>query len=151
MPVLDYLKYLKKSLLWSIGNAVVGLFPLLLSQVVLKLGGNTVGGEEFTHLLNDGVIVFFCISIMGSVLVDFVIEGYILKASTCFSIFIFPAIAILLVSINYVLLILNKIERTSFSISSLTSLFVILVAAFYSVFLKAALYINEDIKNKFIL
>jgi hypothetical protein len=106
-----------------------------------------IGDDEMSHLIHDGVVLFVCCSIMGAVIVDFMLSDYLLKGAVIFAIYIFPLFLLGLISVDYLFIRLKIIDGSCFDPSSKTSIFVMGFSVIYSTLSKADLYIKEDSKH----
>ena len=143
----EYRHYYFKAAKWFIGNIIFGLAPLLLIWVVYALSNGASGNDEMSHLIHDGVVLFVCISVMGAVVVEYMLSGFKSSGISIFGIYIFPLCILAIVSIDYMLIYLRIIDNTCFNIGSLTTKIIIFLSHIYSTFTKANLYILEDTKN----
>lgn len=145
-----YKQYVKKSLLWFVLNGACGVSPLLFMCFVFFISQRKVGHDEIKHLINDGVILFVCCAIMGSVLIDFLLGGFKVKGIAALAIIAIPGSVLVLISFDYLLFIMKIIDGTCFALSSLTTKCVIVISLFYCIFTKANLYIKEDTRHELV-
>lgn len=139
--------YYFKSVKWYIGNALFGLFPLILMWLVYYRSGGKTGEEEIYHLIHDGVIVFLCIALMGAVVVEFLLSGPKLSGISIFTIYLFPFIVLGIISLDYLLIYLKVIDNSSFHLNSRTTIITIILSFAYCTFTKATLYKKEENKR----
>src|SRR5262245_13076142 len=64
-----------ETFLWWLGNLIYGLLPLWVVLFICELPTSQPADVAFNgekkHLLHDGALNFFCLTIMGSIGVDF--------------------------------------------------------------------------------
>jgi hypothetical protein len=68
---MTFSKAAESTVVWALGNTAFGLI-----QYSILVGGKIFGFPEYTpkDVINDGVIMFFCVAIMGAVWTDFVLS-----------------------------------------------------------------------------
>src|SRR5437762_8516320 len=99
---IPYSEYLYKSIKWLLGNAFFGLIPLWFILFINIVSGGKAGSEEIDHIVvHDGVILFVCCAIMGSVLVDYIVAGIKMKISLAYRLAIIPCFIIMLIITDY--------------------------------------------------
>lgn len=140
-----YRHYYWKSLKWFIGNLLFGSVPLLLMWVVEGLSHGNTGADEISSILHQGVVHFLCIALMGAVMTEFLISGIKFGGFSIFAIYIFPLLILSFVSLEYLLVYLNKIESKCFDLNSNYTYIVFILSFIYCTFIKASFYIKEDI------
>ncbi|HVY73683.1 MAG TPA: hypothetical protein VG890_02575 [Puia sp.] len=145
-PILYWL-YLRRAFLWVVGNTIFGLAPLIFMAFVFMTSEGKVGSDEMTHLIHDGVVLFVCCAVMGAVLVEFALAGFVMKGSAIIAIYAVPFFILALISIDYLFIHLRIIDGTCFDLSSKTSKFVMIFSSGYATFTKADLYIKEDMRH----
>lgn len=143
-----YWDYFWKTLFWVIGNLAFGLFPLIFMGAVYIISGGKIYGDAIQTMIYEGIILFVCIAIMGAVFIDYALSGILMNRFKTFSVYSIPAFVVFLVAINFFLIHLKIIDKTRFSLASSTTISVIVLSLFYSVFVKASLYIFDDIRHK---
>src|SRR5450432_4859711 len=144
---IPYKYYLRKSFIWSTGYFCFGLALPLILAVINMMSAYKFGTQEIQSLILGGAIVFNCFAMMGSVLFDFALGGYAIRGISIFAIFIFPFLILGLILIDCLLIHFGVIDSTCFCVSSKTTIFVVIVSFIYTIFGKAALYINEDSRH----
>lgn len=145
---ITYLDYLMKSIKWTVGNAIFGIFPLLFVWLLYGLSGGKTGHEELYRLIHDGVILFVCIAIMGAVVVEYLISGFPVSGFAVLRIYIFPLGVLGIVCIDFMLIQFKQIDNQCFDIDSLTTKIVVFLSLFYTIFTKASLYMKEDFRHE---
>lgn len=140
--------YYYKALKWYIGNISFGLFPILLTLAFYAVSKKQEGLAELYHLIHDGVIIFVFIAVMGAVMVEYLISGFMTNGWEVFIIYIFPLLVLGLASLEYLLSFLKVIDGTCFALSSLTTKFICGYSFLYCIFIKANLYIKENIREQ---
>lgn len=143
----DYYYFFFKSTCWVLGNVAFGLLPLLFMYFVYWVSNYKVGKDEIQHLIHDGVILFVCLAIIGSVLVELILSGQKAKISMVILLLIIPIFVFILILTDYFLINLKIIDTSVFDISSLTSKIVIVFTLYFCIFTKASLYIKEETKH----
>lgn len=144
----SYWLYLWKTAKWMIGNAIFGIFPLLFMCSVYYISEEKLGKEEINTLVYEGAILFVCIAIVGSVLVDFFLSGFRPNGFPRFAIYIFPLIILFIISINYFLIHIKIIDKSRFSLSSGTTIVTVILSVIYILFVKTNLYMKEDLRHE---
>ena len=143
---ITYGHYYWKSLKWFIGNLLFGLVPLLLMWVVEILSDGRTGSDGFNTILHEGAIHFLCIALMGAVMTEFLISGIKFGGFSVFEIYIFPLLVLSFVSLEYLLVYLEKTDNKCFDLTSTTTCVVFFLSFIYCTFIKALFYIKEDTK-----
>ena len=141
-----YWYYYWKALKWYLSNLIFGLVPVILLLVVQGLSNGKVGGEGVNTLMNEGVLHFLSIALMGSVVTDALLSGEKSKGFEIFAIYIFPVLVLSFVALEYLLVYLRVIENSCFDINSFYTIIVILLSFGYCSFVKTSSYIKNSTK-----
>jgi hypothetical protein len=141
-------QYYIKSLKWLAGNVFWGLIPLWFLLFINTVSGGKAATEEINHIVaHDGVILFVCTAIMGTVLVEYVLTGYKVRIWKAYRVAIIPCFISLLLLTNYSLILAHIITYDCFSINSWTSRIVGALTILFCIFTKTEVYIKEDTKH----
>jgi hypothetical protein len=129
--------------LWALLNTLFGLTPLwfILSGKLFKIQ------IEYQDIIKDGVIAFFCIAIVASVLIDFLISKLSYTKIVQLVIYVTPFI---LAGVVYVLF--TKCQSTQATKEVIImfkklQMHIVWVSILYCLTIKFALYLNEEKKN----
>ena len=144
---LPYSAYLMRTIKWLISNAIIGLAPLVIMIAVNMIGNGKVGNEEIKHLIKDGVILFVCCAMMGSVVIDFRLAGFDLTGWRFVAVFISPFAILGIILLEYLMICLKVIDYELFSLNSTTSKIVISLSLIYCILAKTNLYMKEDSRH----
>ncbi len=133
---------------WLLGNLGFGLAPLLFLLLVQSISSHKIGEEEIELLIRDGVVLFVLCAIMGSILVDYWLGGYMLTGSQIFFIFGSPFLLLAILCLTYLLVKLKIVDNNRFDLTSLTSIVFIVSSLIYCFISKTNLYIREATSNE---
>jgi hypothetical protein len=136
-----------KAVKWYLGNALFGLVPVLLIWLVNGLTEGRTGAEKIYELIHDGVIVFVCIALMGAVMVEFLLSGPKMSGFSIFTVYFIPLIILGFISLDYLLIYLNIVDKSVFNLGSRTTVFTIILSFTYCTFTKATLEKKEANKR----
>lgn len=137
--------YLYKSLKWFFFNSVFGLFPLILMGTVSKLTAGQEGQTTVDHLIYEGgVILFVIIAIMGAVAVDYLLAGFKFSSKEIFFYFIFPSILAGFISLEFLLVCMQKLDKFALALHGRKTMTLILLSFVYCTLVKASFYQKED-------
>ena len=137
--------YFWKSFKWLFGNVCWGLIPLWFVIFVNIVSDGKTGYDEIQHIITrDGAILFVCCAIMGSVMVDYVLTGSIMKIWHAYRLLLIPGFIVLLLLTDYALILAKIINYSCFSLNSWTSKIVIALTILFSIFIKTEINIKED-------
>lgn len=137
-------EYYWKSLKMFLLNFLFGLFPLVLVWFINVMFGG-INTEEQKHLIRDGVVIFVSIACMGGVMVEFLLSRHKFRGPKILAIFLFPVALMWIVGVEYLLVVVKKIDHNVFDLDSSSTIFVFLLSFIYSTFAKANLYFLEDL------
>lgn len=143
-----YWHYYWKAFKWYVGNLVFGLVPVLLLFIVSKLTDGETGSGEIDVLIHEGVIHFLSIALMGAVLIEALLSGEKSNGFEIFAIYMFPLLVLSFISLEYLLVFLNKMNNACFEVTSPYTIIVFLLSFGYCSFAKTSSYINESTKKK---
>jgi hypothetical protein len=130
-----------------LGNLVFGLVPVLLLLLVKYLTDDGTGSGEIDILIHEGVIHFLSIALMGAVLTEALLSGVKSNGLEIFSIYMFPLLVLSFVSLEYLLVFLNKMNNACFEVTSPYTIIVFLLSFGYCSFVKASSYMTESTKK----
>lgn len=142
----SHFEYYIKSFKWLLGNAVIGLSPLLFMLAIKIISERNICDEEIEHLISDGVILFVCCAIMGSILIDFILGGHKLSSGVKILVVYLPLLILAFLLLDYFLMT-QRMTTNTFHLSTPVSKFVILFSFVYCIFSKTVLYMKEDTKS----
>lgn len=143
------LDYWWKAIKWWLLNAGFGWFPLGFMYLIKYLTDGKIGGEQIEHLIYEGgIIVFVAIAIMGAVMGDYLISGLRSKGHRIFMIYLFPLLLLGFVSVEFMLICTNNMEKEAFALLSPTTIIVTTLSFTYSTLVKGNLYLRENIEQK---
>lgn len=131
-----------------IGNVIFGIFPLIFMLAIFLMSEQKFGGTEVDDLVYEGSILFVCLAIVGSVLVDFYLSGVRMDGFARFATYFFPAIILFIIAVNYFLIHIHMIDKSRFALTSYTSIITISLSIVYVIFVKTNLYMKEDYKHE---
>jgi hypothetical protein len=140
--------YTWKSIKWTVGNAVFALFPVILLEIVNGMSTNNHFGNKIDDLVRDGAVMFVCCAILGAVLVEFWVAGFVYNVNQITLIFVIPIVVHALLALEYVLILLGIAAKDSFIITSWTSKIVITFSVLYCIFAKANYYMRENQRHE---
>ncbi|TWI83265.1 hypothetical protein IQ13_1373 [Lacibacter cauensis] len=143
----SYFAYLWKSTKWIILNAVFATAPLWILCVLYFASEKKIGGDEIDLLIYDGAIFFVSISLVGAVLVDYILSGFRPMGVARFVIYLFPLVVLFAAGTNFLLIKFNIISNSRFLLTSSTTLWTVSLSILYILFVKTDLYIKEDLNN----
>lgn len=143
----SYWHYYWKSFKWFLGNLVFGLIPVLLLLLVRYLTDGGSGSGEIGILIHEGVIHFLCIALMGAVLTESLLSGAKSSGIGIFALYMFPLLVLSFVSLEYLLVFLNKMNNACFEVTSPPTIIVFLLSFGYCSFGKASSYMDESTKK----
>jgi len=130
---------------WLLFNAILGLAPLMF---LLVLDRWVLNDERITReteiLLEGGMILFVSCALMGSVIVDIIISRLKFRNVGFFFIYISPFILLTGICIFYLLMILEHLNRSTFTSFSGFYIFVIIFSIIYCTLGKYLLYKSEN-------
>ena len=143
-----------KAIIWFFWNVVFGLMPFMLVAFIasFRIDSNyiKVSQEEFHHLLNDCVVLFFCTAIMAEI----TIESFLCKVKfskyfylgVCSTLF---PVLIIVILIYYGLIIGNSKVFILIDLSNFIKFhkFIIIFSAVFCIFIRTALFWEEDKMN----
>lgn len=137
--------YWVKAFKWFSMNLCFGLFPLYLMYIVKTSTNGKAGNPQVDHLVYEGgIVLFVCIASMGAVMIDYVLSGIPKSGFRIFRIYIVPLILLGYVTLDFLLICMDKLEKETFSLTSSTTIIIFLLAFVYCTFTKANLYLEED-------
>jgi hypothetical protein len=107
------MKPIFKAIAWYAWNMTFGLGPfyifVFLYEAIDDPFLTSIIRSEITHLLRDLLIAFFCVSMMGSLSLDFLFSKFRYPYYAYFLAGAIPSWIFGVVSINYTVFILNKL------------------------------------------
>lgn len=149
-----WLRSTLKAIIWLVWNIAFGLAPFLLVAFIASFkidpNSNKLSHEEYHHLLNDCVILFFCTAIMAEI----TIEAFLCKVR--FSKYYYLGFcSVLFISLIIVLLIYYSLiagDRKLLIFSDLSTImkfqtFTMWFSGLFCIFIKATLFWEEDKMN----
>ena len=83
------------------GNALFGLGPLLFLYAIYIASDRKICGDALDGLIYEGAVLFVCLAIVGSVLVDYWLSGLHANGFSRFATYFVPAVVLGVVLINY--------------------------------------------------
>ena len=139
MPIAKALKY---TFFYVLINAFFGLAPLWLI-LDATLYNFKVNYEE---VIKEGMIMFFCIAIIGGISFDYSISGKQHKSPIArYLTIIMPLVALILVAINFVQLkINNSVIESSIKNINTIQWYIVVATIIYCFVVKTFIFINED-------
>ena len=129
--------------MWVLGNVFFGLIPLVFISFIYALSAGKAGYKEIQHLIHDGIVLFVCTSITGSVLVDLMLSGITMKVSLFFGFLVIPVIVFAFALAGYSLISLKIIESSDLEKKPSGYIIVMVLAITSCIFVKTFLYIKE--------
>lgn len=142
-----FFDYYKKTIKWMIGNTIIGLAPLLFLKLMNTMSKGRICEVAITRIIHDGVILFVCCAIMGSIVVDFILGGHKLQSGRYFLIIVIPVIVLALLLLAYFLMSLDQVSQNAFQVNTPVTISVIAFSIIYCIFAKTHLFIKEDTKQ----
>jgi hypothetical protein len=140
--------YTKKSIKWTVGNAIFALFAIIVLVIANAMSTNNYFGQKIDELVKDGAIMFVCCAIVGAVLIEFWVAGFTFNANEITLIFVIPILVHALLALEYMLILLGVAAKDSFIMTSWTSKIVIGFSVIYCILGKANYYIREDERHE---
>src|SRR5688572_2082699 len=138
-----YWFFVRKSIKWTIGHAAFGLLPLIFMFCINLMSGRKAGNEAINRLFHDGIHLFVCCAVMGVIIVEIYLSHWVVKASHLIQLLSIPALIIVYILLDYILIELGTKEDSSFNPTSTQSIFVIILTFIFCIFTKANIYIRE--------
>jgi hypothetical protein len=137
-----------KTLLWWAGNILAGLAPVWLLLIIgvprLNDTAHKAILNEYQHLLRDGVITFFFLAIIGSIVVDVYLERKNFPNSGFATKVIIVALAIgFLISIMYMAYVLGGDEHNHFGDNKTMTISIGVTSFIFCTVCKFALILNS--------
>ncbi|PWT95980.1 MAG: hypothetical protein C5B52_16690 [Bacteroidetes bacterium] len=142
--LVSYKKYLLRTVQWLIGNFIIALCPLLFMLVIKLISNNKAGVDEYNRLIKDGAVLFVCCSMMGSVVIDYILGKHLLSGWKVLVIYFYPFAILSFLLMSYLLIYFKIIDTSYFNLDSKTSLLVIFFTISYCIFAKSNLLVQED-------
>src|SRR6476469_9252221 len=97
------IEYYWKTTKWLLGNLIFGLFPILFMCAVYYCSERKIGLHEIEEQVYEGTILFVCLALVGSVVLDLFLSGLRFEGTYRFLIYFVPAFIVGVVSLNYLL------------------------------------------------
>lgn len=142
------LSIFSKILIWWIWNIVFGLIPLLVVSGIRISGishkASAITTEEVKHLFNDGVIIFFCLAMIGAISVDIYLTRRHFKSHYSLWMAVIAVIIAASISILYLAFILtNEGNGEHFGNFVPLTIGLIIATLFYCTVGKISLFLKE--------
>lgn len=95
-------------------------------------------------IYDGGIVLFVSIAIMGAVVVDYLVSGFPASGLSIFAVYIFPFLIMGFISLEFLLVCFNKIDRLALALGSKKSVILMVFSSVYSIATKSTLYLKED-------
>ena len=125
------------------GIAPFLIFGYLWLSIDDKMLSDTVRHEIF-HLIRDWIFIFYCLAMIASVSIDFLFSKHPYPNYVYFIMGVIPSGVFGLIAVNYVVLILNKLESTNIHKLVLMQAYVFTMVTIFCIFVKENLFSKEN-------
>lgn len=127
-------------------NAMFGLAPLWILLEETLINTNDSGVKE---MINDGIIIFFCIAIIGSISFDYVLTKPKINEIMYYFAIVFPFLLFITVAIAYILLHKSPKREIIDNFNNIQQIIAV-ISIGYGFILKTDMFIkelNRELKN----
>jgi hypothetical protein len=135
-----------KSLYWLGLSVFYGLVPVGIAFFVKYIDNDFV--FTFDYITENGLLIFFCIAISASVMVDYIFLNKKFPKWAEYILYAYPWFLVVISSILYSLLLLSQQGKASPDLNKLLILqIIILIFTFiYTIIIKTIVFLNNKIK-----
>ena len=142
------MKPIYKAFFWYFWNMIFGIAPFLIFGYLWisiddKLLSETVKQEMF-HLIRDWIFIFYCLAMIASISIDLLYCKHSYPNYIYFIMGVISSGVFGMVAVNYVVLILNKLESTYVHKLILIQSCVFTVVTIFCIFVKESLLSKEN-------
>ena len=138
--------YILKSVYWYFGNLLFGCAPIIFLAMVYLASEGKLGFDDMQKLIHEGAILFVCVAMIGSVLVDFLQSEIKISGKQIIIIVLAPISSIGFLFLQYLFVVLKIINADCLNVTSETSVSILCFSLVYCILNKTNLLIMEDIK-----
>jgi len=136
-----------KTVIWIIGNALFGLAPYLFMKLINFIAVNPNSTHDIQHFINDGSVLFVCSALMGSVVIDTLIDKHQYDNLVTFALIMSPFAVLFLLLTVYLLVVFKAVNDHYFSSNSWLYYFTIGFSIVYCTLAKYNLF-KREVKNE---
>jgi|GEM_PF-3195323 len=141
--------YIGMGVLWTIGISAVGLYQYFLLSFVTHISANPAVIERLHTNLRDGFIVFFCVGLSGSVLVEFVMpKNFRIGIRHALLLIGIPFVLNTILTVLYLVVVLDQAKDKSLLETWPSSIFIVIFSILYSIFAKAYFYMRDNNRDE---
>jgi hypothetical protein len=134
-----------KSIFWLITGSFYGLLPLGIIFLIQYFNPSIT--YSIDTILTEGVLIFFCIAISASVMVDYIFVSKKLPKWVEFVLYGYPWALVFIASITYSQLIINNLSNQNILIDKFINMqfFVLVLTLIYVLIVKTIIFISNKV------
>ncbi|PTB96461.1 hypothetical protein C9994_07255 [Marivirga lumbricoides] len=134
-----------KTLFWLITGIFYGLLPI--GIIFLLQYFNPSIQYSIDDILKEGILIFFCVAISASVMVDYIFVSKKLPKWIEFTLYGFPWALVVIASITYSQLVINNLSVTNLLLDRFVHMqfFVLTLTLIYVLVVKTIIFISSKV------
>src|ERR1700753_1583731 len=101
--------YILKSVYWYFGNLLFGCAPVIFLGLVYLTSQGKLGFDDMQRQIHEGAVLFVCVAMIGSVMVDFLQSGIKINGKQIIFIILAPIFLIEALFLQYLFVVLKII------------------------------------------
>jgi hypothetical protein len=129
---------------WYFGNLLFGCAPVIFLGLVYLTSQGKLGFDDMQRQIHEGAVLFVCVAMIGSVMVDFLQSGIKINGKQIIFIILAPIFLIEALFLQYLFVVLKIITIDCLNVTSGISVFVLCYSMVYCILNKTKLLINAD-------